>query len=79
MTSSKPENGIAEDGVDAGGRVAADRVLGHGQHDDRDPEARLAELRDDLLALRPALEEPVDDDDVGAQLARPGRRRGRRR
>ncbi len=46
-----------------------DRVLGHGQHDDRDPEARLAELGDDLLALGPALEEPVHDDDVGAELA----------
>ncbi len=59
----------AEHRVDAGARVAADRVLGHGQHDDGDPEAGLAELGDDLLALRPTLEEPVDDDDVGPELA----------
>ena len=63
-----------EDGGDPGGGIPLDRALGNRQHHHRDAEAALAELGDDLLALRASLEEPVDDDDVGPQLARLGRR-----
>ena len=62
-----------EDGVDPGGGVPCHGVLGDRQHHDRDAEAALAKLGNDLLALRASLEEPVDDDDVRAQLARLGR------
>ena len=48
--------------------VGFDRVLGHGQHDDRDAETRLVELLDEVQALDPALEQRVDQDDVRPEL-----------
>ena len=57
-----------EDAVDARSMVGLDRVLGHGQDDDRDAELRLVDLLDELGALDPALEQGVDQDDVGPEL-----------
>ena len=79
---SKPENGIARTPwMPLRGRL--DRVLRHGQDDDRDAEAGVVDLLDELQALDPALEQRVDDDDVGPQLLdlvrAPSRRRSRRR
>ena len=45
---------------------------GHGQHDDRDVELGSVDLLDELGSLDPALEEGVDQDDIGAELARSG-------
>ena len=58
-----------QDAVDARARVRLDRVLGHGQHDDRHAELGLVDLLDELGALEPALQQGVDEDDVGPQLA----------
>ena len=49
-------------------RVDHDRLLGHGQDDDRDAAAGLVDLVDEVEALDPALEQRVDHDDVRAQL-----------
>ena len=57
-----------QDAVDAERRVGLDRVLRHGQDDDRDAELGLVDLLDELGALDPALEQRVDEDDVGPQL-----------
>ena len=65
--------------VDALARVDGDRLLGHGEHDHRDARARLVELVDERQALDPALEQGVDEDDVGPQLLdQPGDRATRR-
>ena len=69
---SKPEKGIERTPWIAVRRVGLDRVLGHGQDDDRDAELGLVDLLDELQALDPALEQRVDEDDVRAQLARSG-------
>ena len=63
-----------EDAVDARVDVDVDRVLRDRQDDHRDAEAGLAELLDELGALDPALEQVVDEDDVGPQLADLGQR-----
>ena len=80
---SKPENGIDSTPWMPTLGVRLDRVLRHGQDDDRDAELGLVDLLDELGALDPALEQRVDEDDVRAQLAdrrdRPGRRRSGRR
>ena len=64
-------------------RVGLDRVLRHGQDDDRDAELGLVDLLDELRALDPALEQRVDEDDVRAELLDrrrwPCRRRSGRR
>ena len=65
---SKPGERHRQDAVDAVLGVDVDRVLGHGQHDDRDAELGLVDLLDELGALDPALEQRVDEDDVRAQL-----------
>ena len=57
-----------QDAVDARSRVGFDRVLRHGQHDDRHAEAGLVDLLDEARALDPALEQRVDEDDVGSEL-----------
>ena len=62
--------------MDAGVGVDLDRVLRHGQDDDRHAQARLVDLLDELGALEPALEQGVDEHDVGAQLADRGERPG---
>ena len=63
--------------------VGLDRVLRHGQDDDRDAELGLVDLLDELGALDPALEQRVDEDDVRPQLLdrrrSPGCRRSGRR
>ena len=60
--------------VDADRRVGLDRVLGHGQDDDRDAELGLVDLLDELGPLDPALEQGVDQDDVGTDLVDRGDR-----
>ena len=71
---SKPENGIDQDRRGSPPRgIELDRVLGHGQDDDRHADPALVELVDELEALDPALEQGIDDDDVGPELARSGR------
>ena len=57
-----------QDAVDPGRGVGLDRVLGHGQDDHRDAELGFVDLLDQLGSLDPALEEGVDQDDVGADL-----------
>ena len=47
---------------------------GHGQDDDRHAELGLVDLLDELGALDPALEQGVDEDDVGSQLLDRGER-----
>ena len=49
-------------------RVGLDRVLRHGQDDDRHAEAGLVDLLDQAGALDPALQERIHDHDVGPQL-----------
>ena len=44
-----------EHGVDAARRIDRDRVLGHGQHDDRDVQAGGVDLLDELGTLDPTL------------------------
>ena len=61
-------------GVHASLRVDVDRVLGHGQHDDRHLEARLVDLLGELRTLDPTLQQGVDEHDVGSQLADLGER-----
>ena len=68
-----------QDAVDALAGVDLDRVLRDGQDDHRDAEAGLVDLLDELRALDPALEQRVDEDDVGPQLADLGRAPCRRR
>ena len=53
--------------------VGLDRVLRHGQDDDRHAELGFVDLLDELEALDPALEQRVDEDDVRPQLAGSGR------
>ena len=76
---SKPENGIERTPWMPVRGVGLDRVLGHGQDDDRHAEIRLVDLLDELEALDPALEQRVDEDDVGPQLPDRGDRLARRR
>ena len=71
---SKPENGIDRTPWIPALGVRLDRVLRDGQDDDRDAELRLVDLLDELGALEPALEQGVDEHDVGAQLADRGER-----
>ena len=54
--------------IDALGRVDLDRVLGHREDDDRRARPPFAELLGDGHAAHPALEQRVDDDDVGLEL-----------
>ena len=63
---SKPENGIDRTPWMPVVGVGLDRVLGHGQDDDRHAELGLVDLLDELEALDPALEQGVDEDDVRA-------------
>ena len=70
----EPRERHREHAVDAVGRIDLDRVLGHGQHDDRDVELGRVDLFDELGALDPALEQGVDEHDIGAQLADLGER-----
>ena len=65
---SKPENGMRQDARGCPARGRLDRVLGHGQHDDRDAQAGLVDLLDELGALDPALQQGVDEDHVGSEL-----------
>ena len=58
-----------EDAVDALRRVDLDRVLRHGQDDDRHAQPGFVDLLDELGALDPALEQGVDEDDVRPELA----------
>jgi hypothetical protein len=54
--------------VDPLRRVRRERVLGHGQDDHWQPEVRVVDLTDQLHPPDAALEQAVDDDDVGALL-----------
>ena len=54
--------------MDARACVQLDRVLGHGQDDDRDVDVGILDLLDELQALDPALEQGVDEDDVRPEL-----------
>ena len=65
---SKPENGIASTPWMPARRIDLDRVLRHGQDDDRHAEAGLGDLARERQPLDPALEQRVDEDDVGPQL-----------
>ncbi len=60
-----------QDLVDALVGVDGDRVLGDGQHDDRDAGLGLMELLHELHPTEAALEQGVDHDDVGPVLADP--------
>ena len=46
-----------------------DRLLGHGDHDDGQVDARLADPLGHLEAVDPALEQRVDHEDVRPQLS----------
>ena len=48
--------------------VDVDRVLGDGQDDDRHAVAGVGDLLGERQALDPALEQGVDEDDVGPEL-----------
>ena len=63
-----------EDAVDALRGIDLDRVLRNGQDDDRDAQPGLVDLLDELGALDPALQQRVDDHDVGPQAGGSGRR-----
>ena len=65
---SKPENGIDSTPWMPASGSRLDRVLGNGQHDDRDAEPGVVDLLDELHALDPALEQRVDEDDVRPEL-----------
>ena len=54
--------------MDPAGRVRLDRGLRHGQDDDRHAEFRGVDHLDELEALDPALQQRVDEDDVGPHL-----------
>ena len=71
---SKPENGIDRTPwmpVLASGSIG---VCGHGQDDDRHAELGVVDHLDELEALDPALEQRVDEDDVGPHLLDRGER-----
>ena len=66
---SNPENGIDRTPWMPALGVHLDRVLRHGQHDDRARPARRVDLLDELGALDPALQQRIDQHDVRAELA----------
>ena len=68
VVRSKPVNGIFSTASMPLLGVLADRVLRDRQHDHPDGRLRLADLLCDLLSAHAALEQRVDDHDVGTHL-----------
>ncbi len=65
---SKPENGMVSTPWMPLRGIDLDRVLRHGQDDDRHAELGLVDLLDELGPLDPTLEQRVDEDDVRSKL-----------
>ena len=66
---SKPEKGIIRTAWIPRSGSGSIGCCGHGQDDHRQPDRAGEQLVDELEALDPALEQGVDDHDVGPQLA----------
>ena len=67
--NSKPEKGISRTRSDTHAAADDDRLLGHGQHDDRQVHARTADRLGDLQAVLAPGEQRIDDQHVRLLLA----------
>ena len=68
VVRSKPVNGIFRTASMPRSVSSLHRVLRHGEHDDPDLRLGAPDLLGDLLAAHAALEQRVDDHDVGMDL-----------